>query len=204
MKIIFSHFGFIFVFFSCCLGQNAPYLGFCPKIIPHLSSKYPKGHWNLEHKKSFLFRASVEMGKNGHKKPSFIFLKNRDIPVRHSYSRQKVHLFVRSGQRLNKALSFSSRAFLEQMMSRLSIAEILPFGNSTPISVEDRVSFFKTAVETVKAPETRSSMLNSTIIQHDTDRLSNIVSYNMNAHLRPYCAINQRSTLVLLGLSIAL
>lgn len=59
-------------------------------------------------------------------------------------------------------------------------------------------------LENLKIPENRMGIYTHTIMRNDAWRNSNILSNRPDARLRPYSAINQRNTIMLLGVSIAL
>lgn len=197
MKSFVSFFIFSFIAFSFCFGQNITTSINHTLSNSKLGNKYTKWQWNFGNQKSFVFRQSLQNPKISFQKTILLFNANKNELLERNKKYKRVHLYLRSGQRLNKALSFSSKAFVQQ------IPERLPFFSEKMLD-EDRISFFKVALETVKAPETRIGVFNNMIMRNDTHRTSNIISSNIDARLRSYSAINQRTNLFLLGLNIAI
>ncbi len=198
MKQFFTLFIYFLLTISLCFTQQINVNCLFDK---DLSDKYTRYEAKWANKKSFVFIPKPNLLNNKAPKIAFIVMQNKNKPLFPVYKNKKIRIFIRSGQRLNKALSFSGKAFLAEIPAKLPF---LPFTSSENISEIDNPSFFKMTIKNLKVPENRIGVYTNSIMRNDTRRLSSIVSNNIDSRLRPYSAINQRNIIVLLGVNITL
>lgn len=197
MKQLFIFFIYFSTTVFACFSQHIGEKYFFSKDF---GGKYTTWQLKLANKKSFVFCAKPNFTHNRNPKMAVIVIQNKNKSLFPAHKNKKIRIFIHSGQRLNKALSFSSKALLAEISSKLATSPVS--GENIPEIANP--SFLKMTLENLKIPENRIGIYTYTIMRNDTWRSSNILSNRADARLRPYSAINQRNTIILLGVSIAL